>query len=259
MSKLIKSKTIGVIPGTPGKSSIPGINGIPGTPGYCVEKFNITNVCSPNPACSSVGANEIAIGTGYTISACSPAMICFNTSNVSSDCYPAVGGSPGISGTPGTSGTASQIKTYLNQGWNSHSRSIEEITPGKYLKYTVADGVQGVMISIGVHGKDNHGVNQFTQSILVDKVGITVFEDGVKIDTIKHSYEADSEIRLYRQPDNKVSCVVTTGTETIVHVFNNDASEYKTVPLYLYCHMYTADDTVTSAEHKTGEVHFGAA
>lgn len=269
MSVLKKIKTYGVIPGIPGRSTIPGVSGIPGTPARVVEETSRTTVCTPNPACNMVAIYEqhniggesssLVSTSGYTPSTCYPPVTCYEASTTTSTLYDAVPGSPGSVGIPGTSGTPAQLIAYLNRGWNSHSRSIDKIPTGQYLVYTVAEGVQGVMVSIGFQGMDDYPINRFSHSILVDKNGITVFEDGETVDVIRYTYDSLTEVRLYRQPDNRVVAVVTDGTETVVHVFNDNASFYSSIPMYSYCHMYIAGDAVTDAEYKTGEVHFGEA
>lgn len=265
-TSLVKSKSYELVPGTPGTSDIPGVDVAQGTPEYYSTRLvSVTNcyptICSTTTPITNGSGIGSGIGdSGYNAPApCSRAMICRSEIVRESVYHPPTPGTPGDTGTPGVSATLGEIIEHLNEGWNSHSRSIDKLELGEYISYRVNEGVKGVLVSVGVSGKNIHKINTFSQSILIENSGIIVFEDGVEVETIKNSYSKDSEIRLYRQPDNNIACVVTTGTETIVYVFNNLTHGSSLIPIYVYAHLYIADDSVEDASLKTGQIHFGEA
>lgn len=264
-TSLVKNKSYEAVPGTPGTSDIPGVDVAQGTPEhYSTELVSVTSclptLCSNTPPITDNSATGSSLGSsGYnTPQPCSKAMVCHTSLQRVSVQHPATPGTPGTSGVPGTSGTVGELIEHLNEGWNSHSRSVDKLNIGEYLSYYVNEGVAGVLLSIGIDGKDNHKINNFTHSILAEPAGIIMFEDGVETDTVKISH-TNSEIRLYRQPDNKIVCVVITGPETLVHEFINVAHDLASIPLNVYAHLYIADDTVEDASFETGKVSFGEA
>jgi len=264
-TSLLKSKNYTFIPGTSGTSSVPGVPVAQGTPPYySTESVSVTTcrptLCSTAPTISSPSFSSIIGSGGHNApQPCSQAMICTTSIQLVSTFHPATPGTPGTIGVAGISGTSAELIEHLNAGWNSHSKSIDKLIRGEYLSYYVNEGVGGVLLSIGIDGKDNNKITEFSHSILVERAGILIFENGVKIKTIRNSYTSDSLIRLYRQADNKVICVVVTGSETLIHVFDNDAHDLLNTPLNVYAHLYIADDVVEHASYKIGKVHFGEA
>ena len=265
-TSLVKNKSYEFVPGIPGTSDIPGVDVAQGTPEhYSTKLVTITNcyptICSTTtPVVDGSGIGSSIGDSGYNAPApCSKVMVCSSEIVRESVYHPLTSGAPGETGIPGVSATLGEIIEHLNEGWNSHSRSVDKLELGNYISYRVNEGVKGVLVSIGVNGKSAHKINTFAQSILVENSGILVFEDGVKVKTIKNSYNKDSEIRLYRQPDNSIACAVTTGEETIVYVFDNLTHGSSLIPIYVYAHLYIADDSVEDASLKTGQIHFGKA
>jgi len=256
-TSLVKDKNYEVIPGTPGTSAIPGVPVTQGTPGYYSTEPVYVTSCYPT-ICSRTAPGFSSGFSGYD-QPCSKVMVCNTSLGQSSVWHPATPGTPGTSGTPGIPATAGDLIEHLNEGWNSHSRSKDTLELGQYLSYRTNSGVTGILLSIGEAGKDSDKINAFSHSVLIEPDGVIVFEGGIKTKIVKNFNNVDSRIRLYRQPDNKVVCVVINGTETLVHVFDNIAYDLVSVPLYVYAHLYIAEDAVEDALLNTGKVTFGEA
>ena len=244
------------------RTYIPGNPGTPSTPGslgnepYCTTEA-VGSV--DNPPIGQTGY-DYGSDTGgsavpntnppYTAPDAPPA----EETEYVTTCYPA---SEPETGTPGIPPTAGQIITGLNIGWNSWSRSVDQIDTDRYLRYTMANGVTGVFIGVSTHGVEGQQIASFKHGIIVDLTGIHIYESGVVVQTIRDSHSSESYIRIVRQIDNSIVYVVTTGTQTIVHV-RGAATQSKLMPLYAYAYIYQSGDVVISNEIKTGEVLFGA-
>ncbi len=148
-----------------------------------------------------------------------------------------------IAAIPAIPPTPSQIDYLTQRGWNSWARTIDELTLGSFLSYTVS-GV--AFLGIGRQNKEGHSLGSFKHGLLVDDSGVWVMESGVKV---KQLGAKAINPRIYRQPD-----------EVIVYLNGNYA--YKSLipaagPLFGYGYLYTSGDTITSAAFTTGSVKFG--
>lgn len=269
MSVLTKEKKYTVIPGTPGSSYIPGTPGHPGTPGYysitlvdvlalTLNSFDYDRpdqlfVRSPDPG------NSIEFSQSYGHIGYPPPVYHHFVKVPVYTWHDEVPGTPASRGVPGTPGTPAQITEHLNEGWNSNSVSIAEFPVGAYLSYYVHPGVRGVLISLGVEGMKRERINAFSHSILVDPDGIKIFENGDEVRTMRPTYTAASEVRLYRQSDQRVICTITTGQETLLHIFDAVDFRLSGISMYAYAHLYLGGDSLHSAKFTNSEVHFGAA
>jgi hypothetical protein len=152
--------------------------------------------------------------------------------------------------------TSAEISYLLNTGWDTHARSINKISKGAYLEYTLNSGVYGMFLGIGVAEKDGDSLSSFEHGLLVDSTGIWAYENGVKVKQIKTNHILASKIRVFRQSDKRIVYMVVTADESLIYV----SSDYpQTTTLYCYGYLYSSADTVNSAALKTGSVQFGSA
>jgi hypothetical protein len=152
--------------------------------------------------------------------------------------------------------TPAEISHILNTGWDTHARSINKISKGAYLEYTLNSGVYGMFLGIGIAEKDGDSLSSFEHGLLVDSTGIWAYENGEKVKQIKENHRLASKIRVFRQSDKRIVYMVVTDGESLIYV----SSDYpQTSTLYCYGYLYSSADTVNSAALKTGSVQFGSA
>lgn len=149
-------------------------------------------------------------------------------------------------------------KKMKNRGWNSWARSIEPLTAGNYLLFTVGSGGEGSLLAIAPMGWEGRNIARFSHALIADVRGIKVYEYGQIIATIKSSRQASSLVRIHRQADNSIVYVVTTGTETIVHTSNEPLPYHIGKNVYTYGMLYSSDDRVTSSAFESGVVQYGS-
>lgn len=265
---MYKLKSTTVIPGTPGRAAIPGTNAVPGTPEHTVQTDSLRQVCVPNPVCDPDLLNtpdndnqqSVEMVPGYEPSPCNPSVICRTIGIITTTTIPAVPGTPGTTGTPAVPGTPAQFIEHFNEGWNSWARSIDEMNVNSYLSYSIESGVRGILVALGVPGKAGDSINSFSHAILVDPGGVSVMEYGEVVQILKYSYSPDTNLRLYRQPDNQVIAVVTNPTETVVYIFSADAHLLSSIPMHAYCYIYRGDDSIIGSKIRNDNpVQFGQA
>ena len=156
-----------------------------------------------------------------------------------------------------TSLTYTELLTLTNAGWNSWARSINPLSLGTYIVYTIATGVTSACIGIGPKGLEGDGVGKFTHSIIADKDGVKIYESGALKTTLYNSQVELTQLRIYRMMDNSIVYVATTGTATQVYT-SLVAAPAKATPIYSYGFLFIASDKVTSATYRTGEVQYGS-
>ena len=249
---LHKDRTVSIIPGNPG---VEPIHGAMGRSAYFSTKKTTVIVYSGTAGWDwfLYGYISLSMVSGYFAAYIPTAIQATIIEKNITTYHPAVQRTPGTTGVPPTAG---QIITGLNVGWDTWSRSIDKIDTDKYLIYTVANGVSCVFVGIGPNGVGGQKISSYKHGIIVDTTGIHIFESGSIVLTIRNNHTSESYIRIVRQIDNSIVYVVTTGTETIVHV-SGAATHSKFMPLYAYAYIYTSGDVIISSEIKTGEVLFG--
>jgi hypothetical protein len=149
-------------------------------------------------------------------------------------------------------------KKMKNRGWNSWARSIDPLTAGNYLLFTVVSGGEGSLLAIAPMGWEGRNIARFSHALIADVRGIKVYEYGQIIATLKSSRQASSLVRIHRQADNSIVYVVTTGTETIVHTSNEPLPYHIGKNVYTYGMLYSSDDRVTSSAFESGVVQYGS-
>lgn len=171
-------------------------------------------------------------------------------------CYPAV---PEVPSIPAIPATPDEIFYDLNQGWNSHSRSIEPLYVEEFIDLNCQTGITGALIGIDTKGKDFYHPSSAKHGIIVDVSGVKVFENGVIVQTIKNQQISTSDIRIYRQADNSVVYCIITDSETLIVESGAAITQWPITPLFVYARLWSGGDQVTESEMLTGEVQFGAA
>jgi hypothetical protein len=156
-----------------------------------------------------------------------------------------------------TSLTYTELLTLTNAGWNSWARSINPLSLGTYIVYTIATGVTSACVGIGPKGLESDGVGKFTHSIIADRDGVKIYESGTLKSTLYNSQVELTQLRIYRMMDNSIVYVATTGTDTQVYT-SLVAAPAKATPIYSYGFLFIASDKVTSATYRTGEVQYGS-
>lgn len=245
MTILRKNYVTSIIPGDPGQLAIPSS---PYVPGYYSneEVFGLHWMDSSSVYLPDATANEQAflddILHAITVQEVSV------TKQVYHPPQPAVQGSEGIPPTP------SQIDRSLNKGWNSYARSIDKLVAGDYFVCTASNGITGAFMCLGHVGKQGDTIESFPHSIKIEPGGISAYEYGALVETLKVSHAAESFVRIHRQEDNAIVYVVVTGTETVVL---KSAVKASVGELYIYGYLYSGGDRITSAALETGRVVFG--
>lgn len=159
-----------------------------------------------------------------------------------------------------TFSVTSVVQELLNSDWNSWARSIDPLVLGGYVEFTSADGTTGAVLAIGAQGMDGLPISKFSHSIIVDLDGIHIHEYG-HIDSHLRTGRVTptSKIRIYRQPDNSIVYVVTTGAEVFVHTSQVLSAYPSIAPLYVYGYLYSSGDALTSTAFAVGTVQYGSA
>jgi len=156
-----------------------------------------------------------------------------------------------------TSLTYTELLTLTNAGWNSWARSINPLSLGTYIVYTIATGVTSACVGVGPKGMEGDGIGRFTHSIVADKDGVKIYESGTLKTTLYNSQVELTQLRIYRMADNSIVYVATTGTATQVYT-SLVAAPSKATPIYAYGYLFIASDKVTTARYRTGEVQYGS-
>lgn len=156
-----------------------------------------------------------------------------------------------------TSLTYTELLKLTNAGWNSWARSINPLSLGTYIVYTVATGVTSACVGVGPKGMEGDGIGRFTHSIVADKDGVKIYESGTLKSTLYNSQVELTQLRIYRMADNSIVYVATTGTATQVYT-SLVAAPSKATSIYAYGYLFIASDKVTSAVYRTGEVQYGS-
>lgn len=99
----------------------------------------------------------------------------------------------------------------------------------------------------------------FVHALVLDNVGVKVFENNAVVKTLINEQVSTSEIRIYRQADNTIVYTILTDGKTVVYKSNIDIPYNSAAKLYLYAWLYSSGDAVLSADTFNGEVKFGAA
>jgi len=154
--------------------------------------------------------------------------------------------------------TSAVIEQSLNLGWNSSARSINELSSGSYIEYTLAKGNQAAHIGIGAEGGDGLSYHNFSHGLVVDVDGIKVVEGGAIVATLATSYDSDTRLRIYRHADRTIVYVAITGTKTTVYTSKKPFSLAPFTPAYAYGRLYASGDKVTSAAFQSGSVAYGS-
>lgn len=153
--------------------------------------------------------------------------------------------------------TPTQVNRYTNEGWNTSARSVAQLTPGNYFRFSVMSGVSGAFLGIGPDGLDGQGISKFTHAIICDRAGVHIQENNVQVALLKNRQYASSLLRIHRHVDGHIVFVSTTEQETLVYT---SAVPYSVlVPTFVYGILYSSGDQILSAEYKTGIVSYGAA
>lgn len=182
-----------------------------------------------------------------------PAVVWTSTLEPVVTCYPATAVVAGSAGVPPTT---QQISVSLNKGWNSSARSIDPIPYGNFVQYSVAPGVSGSFLGLGVAGKDRQGIGAFAHGLLADLSGVWVYEAGVAVIRLSTSYDGTEKLRIVRQTDGSIVYLLIKGSQTVVHTSAVAGSK---LPLYGYGYLYSGGDSINSADIITGEIQYGSA
>ena len=153
--------------------------------------------------------------------------------------------------------TYTELLKLTNAGWNSWARSIDQLSLGTYIVYTVATGVTSACVGVGPKGIEGDGIGRFTHSIIADRDGVKIYESGQLKTTLYNSQVELTQLRIYRMADNSIVYVATTGADTQVYT-SLVAAPSKATPIYAYGYLFIASDKVTTARYRTGEVQYGS-
>lgn len=250
MSVLTKNIITTIIPGNTGIPAYPGTPYIPGhwitTTKEVVTRTLTTYITFIDTNASSQTYEQRVYIPFYT----------YYTTTVEDTIWvPPVLASPGFAGLPPI---PTQILSSLNEGWNSHSRSINYLSPDNYIVYNVSMGNKGAFIGVGPKGMDGMPPSSFIHGIMVDASGIKVRESNIEKNILSSILTNISNIRISRQIDGSIVYVVSAGTNTKVYV-SEVTGINKLIPLYAYSHIYRGRESVINASIETGEVQFGEA
>lgn len=133
---------------------------------------------------------------------------------------------------------------------------MSALEEGEFYQFFVAAGVSGVFFGVSPTGADGQMIHTFKHGILADLSGVWVYESGVQVKRLSPKHLGSSVLRVVRQPGNSIVYQITTDSETIVHT--SSVLPFA-APLYAYCMMYSAGDSVNNAELATGSIQFGSA
>lgn len=158
---------------------------------------------------------------------------------------------PAVASVPGIAATPNQIGYSANVGWNSYAISIDSLDMGSYIELTLAPGITGAFIGVGLHTLHGFPIGVFPHGILADPGGIKVFESDTTITTLSGAVTPTTVLRIYRSSANVITYTAVTGDVTSVY-------ESLAIPfidyLYVHSYLYSGLDTILSAEFGVGVV-----
>lgn len=264
---LAKKATMSV---KPGKQGVPYIPAQPARPGYWSAAIQRIHACvdtGAEPVLQQKVAYKVPQGENQSLKvdldqpgACEYPVICGNEVIYSNTpCPPGyafVEGErtvsvwnppfPGIPGQAAQTGTKAQIDKNLNIGWgNSCSSSIKKVNAGQYIKFSVAAGVQGILVALGESNSELQKFSAYKHAIILSKDGAVVFEKGVAVVKLAESFTPEYEFRIYRNKD---------GTITYSSIYQNREESCasasllnETQDIRAYAVLYRAGDAILSA------------
>ena len=249
------TKTIEEIYYAPASPGDPGSPGSPYIPAYCAEVTG--TVCGMVWYAGDDGSGLVIpdMGGGYGghPSGGFFQWECWEESSVV--CYPEQPEVPSIPPTPPT--PEIRIRN-LNIGWNSHSRSIEDIETENYIVLTFGTGTTGALVVLGKDHRDSEMPSQFSHGIAVDVSGIKVYENGVLKQTLEAVQSSLSEVRIYRRDWFEIIYHVIQADGDDVIVRSAAPITWKYGRLYAYSWLYTGGDKVLTMDIVSGEIVDGA-
>lgn len=148
-----------------------------------------------------------------------------------------------------------RVDYITNNGWNTQARSINPLVRGQYYDFNCSDGIYGAFLGIAKDLKDMQKTSLFTHALIVDRNGVTAYESGEAKRIIKSHQKSISNIRIYRQEDDSIVYVVTTGTESLVYT---STERYREPSAYIYGYLYSSGDKILSSSFKSGKVVYGS-
>ena len=263
---LTKKATVSI---KPGRQGVPYVPAQPARPGYWSTTIQRINACVDTGAdppllrrvvyildeddqslkidLDQPGACEYPVICGkeiiYSNTPCPPGYASVEGKRTVSVWNPPFPGIPGQAAQPGTK---TQIDKNLNVGWgNSCSSSIKKVNVKQYIKFSVAAGIQGVLVALGEKNSELQKFSAYKHCIILSKDGAVVFEQGVPIIKLAESFTPEYEFRIYRNKD---------GTITYSSIYQNRNDSYEsesllneTQDIHAYAVLYRAEDTILSA------------
>ena len=154
----------------------------------------------------------------------------------------------GVEPVPSVPATPSRLVRVVLTSWDTSSRSVEPISKGEFLKFSVS-GV-GAFVGIGRAGLDGAQIGEFPLAFSVDGAGLHVYEYGnykKRLHTTSHS---SFELRIF------FGSALTCMFESSAFVSDVDLPPGN---LYVYGYLYKSDDRIKDAAYATGAVQFGSA
>lgn len=249
MTVLAKKLIYEYIPGT---SGVTGSAGSPFVPAYCVFEPGVTITTASNtgkvqvwvPVADnpltmgydgggfwvwqdSIGSVGTEVGSSYTLPG-------------TTTCYDAV---PAVPGTAYEPATPTEINYYYNEGWNSHSRSVDSLDEGNTFFCTVASGIVGVFIGVGEKGLDERTIGSFSHGVLVDSSGAYVYESGSLVSTLSSTAIGADEVEIKRTSSNGIEYTVDTTTYTSLVSFPVASGTQS----FIYAFLYSGNDSLLTA------------
>lgn len=150
------------------------------------------------------------------------------------------------------------VKEVFNSGWNTSSRTVDQILNSTYIQAFCKDGIVGAFLGVAPIALDHWKIHLFSHAIIVSLEGVRVMEGGIITQVLRSAKPlATSDIRIYRHADNTVVYVITTGSEVFVYKSLTPLRTGVGVPAYVYGRLYDSGDQITAASFNSGEVGFG--
>lgn len=150
-----------------------------------------------------------------------------------------------------------QLLRSTNAGWNSWARTIDQLENGEFIEYTAATGVTAASLCVGPAGREGRLLESFSHALVSDSEGVKIYENGVLVKTLYSVQTVTTKLRIYRMPDNSIVYMAITGTNCQLYT-SLLALPTKVTDLFVYGHLYTAGDKITSAVYRVGEVQYGS-
>jgi len=164
---------------------------------------------------------------------------------------PAAPAAPAINA---VSPTLSQRTMLMNDGWNSTSRSRNQLQGGRFYEHKVNLGTRAVFTGLGQMGMDSLPMGMYPVGVLSDASGTWAVEAGVKVHLLRSALAPTSTVRIFREAGG-IACVVTSATGATT-AWRSSAVQGA---VYVYTKMFTGNDSIKDFALADGAVQYGAA